>query len=93
MRQYGEHKLATSGELETTREAHARYFADFIFPVGEAAWHTADLDLMAAMDDDFENLRAAWGFHYERKDISGLQQLIDGMWHLDCLVLNHVATP
>ena len=80
MRQYGERKLVAAGEFETVRERHAQYFAEFIMPVGqEMIWFPASAVLEAAKPD-YENVRAAWEFQLERKDIGELRRLLAGLW-------------
>lgn len=81
MRQYGEQKLSESGELEQVRQKHAQFFTEFIAPVGEVVWHMVAPDVLETVNADFENVRAAWHFHLERKDIAGLRRLLDGIWH------------
>jgi predicted ATPase/DNA-binding CsgD family transcriptional regulator len=80
MRQYGEHKLAESGELTSIREKHAHYFADLFKPVGEAGWMFVEPETLETVSPDFENMRAAWFFHQERKDVIQLRQVLDGIW-------------
>lgn len=80
MRQYGENKLAASGELTLIQEQHARYFGDLFRPVGEAGWLAADVQLLEAVKPDFENVRAAWHFHSQQKDVISLGQIVDGVW-------------
>lgn len=80
MRQYGENKLAVSGELARVREQHAGYFADLFRPLGEAGWLAVDSETLEAVNPDFENMRAAWYFHLERKDVVALGQILDGIW-------------
>ena len=82
MRQYGEHKLAASGELEGVRENHARYFAAFIAPLGDIPWQQVDSALLEQVNMDSENVRAAWHFNVEKKDFSEMRRLLDGLWHL-----------
>lgn len=80
MRQYGEHKLAASGELALIRENHASYFAELFRPSGEAGWIAVDSETLETINPDFENMRAAWHFHLERKDVIQLGQTLDGIW-------------
>ena len=80
LRQYGAAKLVASGELACVREDHALYFADLFRPVGEAGWLAVEARTLDAVDPDFENMRAAWYLHLERKDIAQLGQVLDGIW-------------
>jgi predicted ATPase/DNA-binding CsgD family transcriptional regulator len=81
MRQYGEQKLRAPGELDTVREQHALYFAEFITPVGELAWGMASREMLAEVNADFENVRAAWLFQAEQKNTAELRRFLDGIWH------------
>jgi predicted ATPase/class 3 adenylate cyclase len=60
VRQYAQLKLEELGELETAREAHARYFVGF---VAEASPHTRSADQMRwfqRIDADYDNIRLAF---------------------------------
>jgi predicted ATPase/DNA-binding CsgD family transcriptional regulator len=82
MRQYGEQKLRSSGEWDTVREKHAQFFAEFITPLGGTAWGLATREMLAEVGADFENVRAAWLFQAERKNIAELRRFLDGLWLL-----------
>jgi hypothetical protein len=59
IREYGLERLAERGELAAARTAHARYFADFI-RVAEAHLRSADqLDWLAQIDAERDNVGAA----------------------------------
>jgi predicted ATPase len=81
MRQYGEHKLAASGDLDTVRQKHAQYFATFIKPLGDAGWGAlGDHEVLEAVSADFENVRAAWEFRVGTKATNHLHPLLEGTW-------------
>jgi tetratricopeptide (TPR) repeat protein len=81
MRQYGEQKLIESGEMDTVREKHAQFFAELITPLGETSWGLATREMLAEVNADFDNVRAAWLFQAEQKNISELRRFLDGIWH------------
>ena len=80
MRQYGEHKLAASGELTVIEESHAQFFADFIAPLASAGYGMAPREMSDLATADFENIRAAWNCQAERRNIAELRRLLDGIW-------------
>jgi predicted ATPase/DNA-binding CsgD family transcriptional regulator len=80
MRQYGEEKLRASSELDTVQEKHAQFFAGFITPIGETSWGMATRDMLAEVSADFENVRAAWLYQAEQKNIAELRRFLDGLW-------------
>lgn len=80
MRQYGEQKLKASGELDTTHEQHAQFFTEFITPLGAVPVGTVTDDMLKPIGSDFENVRAAWLFQVENKNITELRRMLDGIW-------------
>lgn len=80
MRQYGEAKLAASGELETVREQHAHYYTELFRPIGEAGWLGVDAKTLETYNPDYENARTAWHFYVARRDVLSLRRIIDGIW-------------
>ena len=80
MRQYGEAKLHKSGEIDAVQEKHAKYFADFITPLGDTPWGMATREMLKTANDDFENMRAAWLYQVEQRNISELRRFLDGLW-------------
>ena len=80
MRQYGQEKLADSGALAQVREQHAHYFARFIAPVAAQGWLQQDPDLLEQVNQDFENVRAAWHYYIEHKAIPDMLHMLDGIW-------------
>lgn len=80
MRQYGEQKLKTADEYEHVCETHAQYFAEFMTPLGSVGWEQATPDMLEKVQADFENVRTAWFFQAERKNIAELRRFLDGVW-------------
>jgi predicted ATPase/DNA-binding CsgD family transcriptional regulator len=81
MRQYGAEKLKASGELDALLEKHAQFFAELITPLGETSWGMASSEMLSAVNADFDNVRAAWLFQAEQKNIPQLRRFLDGIWH------------
>jgi predicted ATPase/DNA-binding CsgD family transcriptional regulator len=80
LRQYGEQQLTVSGNYDKLRENHALYFADFMTPLGSVGWEQATPDMLETVKADFENVRTAWIFQAERKNINELRRFLDGVW-------------
>jgi predicted ATPase/DNA-binding CsgD family transcriptional regulator len=78
-RQYGETRLAAAGKLQEVHEQHAQFFAETIRPLGEATFGMFTREMLEAVDNDYENLRAAWLFQAERRDIAELRRFMDGL--------------
>ncbi len=79
LRQYGEGKLAALGELQGACEQHALFFAEFIRPLGEASFGMFTHEMLEAVNNDYENLRAAWLFQAECRNIAQLRRFMDGL--------------
>ncbi len=80
LRQLGEEQLEASGEAEAIRDAHSRYY------LNAAAEREVDLkgrDQLRALDaieSDFENVRAAWGWAVDHKDHERLHAALTGLY-------------
>jgi predicted ATPase/DNA-binding CsgD family transcriptional regulator len=81
MRQYGEEKLRASGEWDTIHKKYAQYFAEFIAPLSETPWSMASREILAEVNADFDNVRSAWLYQAEQKNIAELRRFLDGIWH------------
>ncbi|HNH80293.1 MAG TPA: tetratricopeptide repeat protein, partial [Anaerolineales bacterium] len=68
-RQFAEEKLSTKKKV---RNAHATYFANWAS--ARAKWN--ERASFAVMRDDFENVRAAWMWAGEQKDVAALSGLV-----------------
>ena len=79
LRQYGEEQLIQSGQVDSTRNAHSAYYADFCAQ--------RELDIkgrrqFAALDEieaDFENVRTAWMWAIEQSNQDALDRALESL--------------
>jgi tetratricopeptide (TPR) repeat protein len=90
LRQYAEEHLQLSGEMTNTKTKHSTFFTELVIPLGDTSvTENEATTLSIEINPDFENVRAAWQFHIEHKNLTGLQQLLNGIW----MFLEHVNHP
>jgi predicted ATPase len=80
IREYATERLEQDREFSTAaHRAHANYFADF----AQRQWERLSGDgreaALREMDSDIENLRIAWHYWVERKDLEQLNKFVDGL--------------
>ena len=83
LRQFAQEKLEDIPDAcQATLTAHANYYADFM----EQAWKdlksARQFQALAEIDADIENVRLAWHFYLDRKDVAQLWKLIYSLWYL-----------
>ena len=89
IRQFAADRLAESGDQDTTRDAHAQYYATF---AEREAQNLRGGDQRGALDRctaDFENLRAAWRWVVDQGDEQSATQMIEALF-LFCTYRNRV---
>jgi predicted ATPase len=59
VRQYAEEHLLASGEADSVRERHARYFAAVARDAGRGLWSTEEVAWAQRVEADLDNIRAA----------------------------------
>lgn len=94
LRQYAGEQLQASDGLEAIKTKHAEFFAELFTPVGNATWgeNPSRVALTKKLNPDFENVRVAWQFYTETKNLVGLQRLLNGIWmFLDQYSRSHEA--
>lgn len=80
LRQYAAEQLVRSGDANHTHEAHARYFADFMaehWP--QMKGHRQKVALLE-IENDLENVRAAWDYWIEDGNIAELEKFLHSFW-------------
>jgi predicted ATPase len=83
IREYAEERLDDLPEFSAAaRRAHAAYFADFARRQWEHLMGDRRDRALAAMAANIENLRLAWRFWVEERDLDQLNKLIDSLWFL-----------
>jgi len=83
LRQYAQEKLEYDPDVcHSTHAAHANFYANFM----EQAWQDLkserQIKALAEIDLDLENVRAAWGFYLNKKDVAQLWKLVYSLWYL-----------
>jgi predicted ATPase len=74
VREYALEQLETSGELDAARAAHARYFLRLAEEVEDDLEGTRQHDVIALLNDDRDNLRAAARYLLDSKDMVTVAQ-------------------
>ena len=83
IREYATERLEQdSGFSATARRAHAIYFAGF----AERQWERLSGDgretALREMESEIDNLRIAWRYWVERKDLEELNKFVNSLWSL-----------
>ena len=83
IREYATERLEEDLEFHAAaHQAHAAYFADF----AQRQWvRLTGSDMEAALDElstDLENVRSAWQYWVEKKDLEQLGKFVDSLWLL-----------
>lgn len=81
VRQFGAEKLAAQPtEQATTFRTHSRYFSDFLKARGPLLEKRADKAVLAELDMEVENIRAAWEALLGQGDVEVVASYIRGLW-------------
>ena len=75
--QYTQEKLADSDDLESIREKHARYFLERLQLWSKAFYEGKQTDILALLEADLANIRAAWRWALENKQFADLRSSCD----------------
>jgi non-specific serine/threonine protein kinase len=76
LRQFGEERLAQSGDAARVRDRHVRYFAGFMRQAWVGLWSADDPRWIRAVGREFENLRLAVYTAIDSRDRSAVEGLI-----------------
>jgi predicted ATPase/DNA-binding CsgD family transcriptional regulator len=81
LQQYGEEHLNESRE-ETARvyEMHCHYYADYLQMRVEDLKGRRQLEALAEIRAEFENVRTAWNWATEHKHLDIMQWAVEGLW-------------
>jgi tetratricopeptide (TPR) repeat protein len=83
VREYAAARLEASPETErAVREAHARYFSDLALRLKDEIRGSGRDGALANLELELGNLRTAWRFWLDRRDVEQLLLLIGGFWTL-----------
>jgi tetratricopeptide (TPR) repeat protein len=83
IREYAAERLEQDAEFSAAaRRVHATYFADFTQSQWERLTGEAREAALRDMESDIENLRIAWRYWVEKKDLEQLSKFVDSLWLL-----------
>lgn len=80
LRQYGAERLAELGETAGLLEQHCVYYLDELAERQPDLKGRRQLEAFAAIEQDSDNLRQAWGHALERHDKSAVARALDSMF-------------
>ena len=82
LRQYGQEQLEKISEASlSAQEAHAAYFAAFMQKGWEDLRSNRQMQALAKIETNIENIRGAWRFYLSQKKASLLWKFIYGLWY------------
>jgi predicted ATPase/DNA-binding CsgD family transcriptional regulator len=77
LRQYGEEQLEASGTGDTARGAHSRCYAEFMREREIDLKGRRQIEGLSDVDVDFENIRVAWDWALNQRDVSIVHQMVE----------------
>jgi predicted ATPase/DNA-binding CsgD family transcriptional regulator len=83
LRQYAREQLGKNPQASLAlQEAHAAYYGEFM----EQIWHdlrcSRQMRALEQVEADIENVRTAWRYILDQKNIPGVRKFIKGLWYL-----------
>jgi predicted ATPase/DNA-binding SARP family transcriptional activator len=83
LRQYAQEQLGeTHGASVSAQESHAAYYATFMQQRGEHLRGKRQKLVLAEIEADIENVRAAWRYYVGQKNSPQMWKFISGIWHV-----------
>lgn len=81
LRQYGEERLLANEQAsQTTRQAHASYFAELLAAKEEPLTSGIEVEPLDEIEADIENIRRAWSYLAKAGDSQTLQNSLFSLW-------------
>src|SRR6185295_8608627 len=80
LRQFGAEKLVVSGEQDDIQAQHAAYFADFMAERKQDIKTNRQIEALALIDPDFENVRSAWLYVVNQQEWDQLPKFLYSLW-------------
>ena len=80
LRQFAEERLEAAGDAAATRRAHADHYAGFLAVRRDRLADGLDTAVMAEVDPETDNLRAAWQELAEEAEIDAVAGLLEDLW-------------
>ena len=88
LRQYGEQQLIDCGAQRAAEEAHSAYYLDFLHRCEAELAGPAQLSAIAALEVDFENVRAAWHEAVQARRYALVERALEGLFRWLWMVRN-----
>jgi predicted ATPase/DNA-binding CsgD family transcriptional regulator len=83
LRQYAQERLAETPETSAlAQEAHAAYHAEFMQQRWGDLKGSRQMLALAEIEDDIENVRAAWRYYLEQRNVPQMWKFIYGLWQV-----------
>jgi predicted ATPase/DNA-binding SARP family transcriptional activator len=80
LRQFAEERLEAAGDAGATRRAHADHYAGFLRDRRDRLADALNTAVMAEVDPETDNLRAAWQELVEEAEIDAVAGLLEDLW-------------
>lgn len=80
LRQYAEARLEESGDGGVVQRVHSVYYGAFIDHRIADLKGRRQIEAMAEITADFENVRTAWNWAASQQHVDTLLQMVDGLW-------------
>jgi DNA-binding CsgD family transcriptional regulator/tetratricopeptide (TPR) repeat protein len=79
VRQFGEERLAESGESAALNHAHAAFYADLVRRCEAGIKDRRQSEALAEMERDFENIRSAWKWAADQRAAALSNRMMEGL--------------
>ncbi len=79
LRQYGDAQLRSNGMGESIQDAHSYYYADFTYQRIEDLKGRRQLETLAEINADFENVRTAWNWAADHRNADRTDKMLDAL--------------
>jgi predicted ATPase/DNA-binding CsgD family transcriptional regulator len=80
LRHYAAEELASSGESDSIRQAHATYFADFMADHWLRMRGSDQQDALLEIETNIDNARAAWHYWIEQHAVDQIFKFLNAFW-------------
>ncbi len=79
LRQYGEDHLRATDIVDSVHDAHSSTYADFIHQRVDDLKGRRQLEAIAEINADFENVRTAWNWASDHNHVHRIDKMLDGL--------------
>lgn len=88
LRQYAGEKLREAGQEENTRDTHSAFYLDFLREREAPLADRRQVDALAELSAELENIRAAWHRAVQEQNYAGVDQALGGLFRWFWLARN-----